>query len=81
MPGPLHGLRVLEIAGIGPGPFCCTLLADLGAEVLRIDRPEGPPGHRGDVFSRSRRSLALDLKSPASVEADSPVHPPAANWR
>ncbi|MBR0657833.1 CaiB/BaiF CoA transferase family protein [Neoroseomonas oryzicola] len=69
MPGPLAGLRVIEMAGIGPGPFCCTLLADLGADVLRIDRPEGPPGHPGDVFSRSRRSLALDLKSPASVEA------------
>ena len=69
MPGPLAGLRVIEMAGIGPGPFCCTLLADLGADVLRIDRPEGPPGHPGDVFSRSRRSLALDLKSPAAVEA------------
>lgn len=69
MPGPLHGLRVLEIAGIGPGPFCCMMLADLGAEVLRIDRPEGPPGHPADVLGRGRRSLALDLKQPAAIEA------------
>ncbi|MBR0671428.1 CaiB/BaiF CoA transferase family protein [Neoroseomonas soli] len=68
MPGPLHGLRVLEIAGIGPGPFCCTMLADLGAEVLRIDRPDGPPGNPADVLGRGRRSLALDLKKPAAVE-------------
>ena len=38
--GPLHGLRVIELAGIGPGPFCCMMLADLGAEVIRIDRPK-----------------------------------------
>ena len=70
MPGPLAGLRVIEIAGIGPGPFCCTMLADLGAEVLRIDRPEGPAGgHPADVMGRGRRSLALDLKAPASIAA------------
>lgn len=67
MPGPLAGLRVVEMAGIGPGPFCCTMLADLGADVLRIDRPEGPAGHPGDVLSRNRRSLALDLKSAAAA--------------
>ena len=69
MPGPLEGLRVIEMAGIGPGPFCCTMLADLGAEVLRIDRPDGPPAHPADVLSRGRRSVALDLKAPAAVEA------------
>ncbi len=69
MPGPLHGVRVLEVAGIGPGPFCCMMLADLGAEVLRIDRPEGPPGDPADVLGRGRRSLALDLKQPAVVGA------------
>jgi alpha-methylacyl-CoA racemase len=70
MPGPLAGLRVIELAGIGPGPFCCMMLADQGAEVLRIDRPEGPPGgHPADVLGRGRRSLALDLKSPAAVAA------------
>jgi alpha-methylacyl-CoA racemase len=67
--GPLRGVKVLEMAGIGPGPFCAMLLADLGAEVLRIERPDGAPGHRGDVVMRGRRSLALDLKNPAAVEA------------
>jgi alpha-methylacyl-CoA racemase len=70
MPGPLHGLRVLELAGIGPGPFCCMMLADLGAEVLRIDRPEGPPGgHPADVLGRGRRSVALDLKRSEAIDA------------
>jgi len=67
--GPLKGLRILEFAGIGPGPFCGMLLADLGAEVIRIDRKEGPPGTRQDFVGRGRRSLALDLKSPAAVQA------------
>lgn len=70
MPGPLAGLRVIELAGIGPGPFCCMMLADLGAEVLRIDRPDGPPdGHPTDVLGRGRRSVALDLKSAGGKEA------------
>lgn len=67
--GPLHGIRVLEIAGIGPGPFCAMLLADLGAEVIRIERAEGPPGSRQDVSLRNRRSLALDLKQPEAIQA------------
>jgi alpha-methylacyl-CoA racemase len=72
--GPLHGLRVVELASIGPGPMCAMLLADLGAEVLRIDRtePSGlgvPVDKRFDVASRSRRSAALDLKSSAGREA------------
>lgn len=67
--GPLKGLRILEFAGIGPGPFCGMLLADLGAEVVRLDRKEGPPGTRQDFVGRGRRSLALDLKSPAAVQA------------
>ena len=68
--GPLHGLRVIELASIGPGPMCCMLLADLGADVVRIDRLE-PSGlglamdARYDVNARGRRSLALDLKRPA----------------
>ncbi|MBX9699022.1 MAG: CoA transferase, partial [Acetobacteraceae bacterium] len=70
MPGPLEGLRVIELAGIGPGPFCCMMLADLGAEVLRIDRPDGPPGgHGADVLGRGRRSVALDLKRPGAIAA------------
>ena len=65
--GPLQGLRVIELAGIGPGPFCAMLLADLGADVVRIDRTEAsdlglPMDRRYDVNGRNRRSAALDLK-------------------
>lgn len=72
--GPLHGLRVIELASIGPGPMCAMLLADLGAEVVRIDRlePSGlglPVDPRFDVPARSRRSIALDLKSEGGREA------------
>lgn len=70
MAGPLAGVRVLELAGIGPGPFCGMMLADLGAEVVRIDRPGGNAtatfGH--EVLFRSRRTLAVDLKHPEGVE-------------
>lgn len=67
--GTLNGITVLELAGIGPGPFCAMLLADMGARVIRIDRPEGPPGARDDVVLRGRRSLVLDLKNPAAIKA------------
>jgi alpha-methylacyl-CoA racemase len=67
--GPLKGLRVLEFAGIGPGPFCGMVLADLGAEVIRLDRRGAPAPAPEDFVLRGRRSLALDLKSPAAVEA------------
>ena len=67
--GPLTGLKVLEFAGIGPGPFCGMLLADLGADVVRIDRKGGRGGAPSDVTARGRRSVALDLKNPAAVEA------------
>ncbi|TWV38592.1 CoA transferase, partial [Streptomyces misionensis] len=65
--GPLHGVRVVELAGIGPGPFAAMLLADLGADVVRVDRPGGPglgidPAH--DVTNRNKRSVVVDLKSP-----------------
>ncbi len=72
--GPLHGLRVIELASIGPGPMCAMLLADLGADVVRIDRTEASglgvamaPQH--DVNARNRRSVALDLKQPAGRDA------------
>jgi len=67
--GPLNGLKVIEFAGIGPGPFCGMLLSDLGADVVRIDRKGGRGGSKFDVTSRGRRSVALDLKNPASIEA------------
>jgi len=67
--GPLKGLKVLEMAGIGPGPFCAMMLADMGAEVIRIDRlSHKGSGHRANVLNRGRRSIALDLKNPAAVE-------------
>jgi alpha-methylacyl-CoA racemase len=73
MSGPLDGLKVLELAGIGPGPFATMTLADLGAEVVRIDRPGGsdlfPGTPRQDVLNRGKRSVVLDLKKPAAVAA------------
>ncbi len=67
MSGPLHGLRIVELGGIGPGPFAGMMLADHGAEVIRIDRPKRDTGYR-DVTDRSRRSITLDLKQPGAVE-------------
>jgi alpha-methylacyl-CoA racemase len=67
--GPLTGLKIVEFAGIGPGPFCGMLLSDLGADVVRIDRRGAGRGSPSDVTSRGRRSVALDLKSPQAVEA------------
>ena len=69
MSGPLQGIRVVELAGLGPAPYACMLLADLGAEVLRVDRPS--PGFTvpsADVTSRGRRSVAVDLKNPAAAD-------------
>ena len=66
--GPLTGVRIVELAGIGPGPFCGMLLSDLGADVVRIDRVGGRGGAKTDITSRGRRSLALDLKDPAAIE-------------
>ena len=66
--GPLSHLKIVEFAGIGPGPFCGMLLSDLGADVVRIDRKGGGRGARADVTARGRRSVAMDLKSPAAVE-------------
>ncbi|RZA31855.1 MAG: CoA transferase [Lysobacteraceae bacterium] len=73
MTGPLSGVRVIEMVGIGPCPFAAMMLADMGAEVIRIDRKANPGadspypmlGTRHDVMARGRRSLALDLKKPA----------------
>jgi alpha-methylacyl-CoA racemase len=73
MAGPLAGYRIVEVAGIGPGPFCAMMLSDMGADVVRVDRcqsvrgpaPAQPPR---DVLGRGRRSVALDLKNPDGVE-------------
>ena len=67
--GPLNGVRVLEFAGIGPGPFAAMLLADMGAEVVRIDRPGSAPSLPGEIVNRSRAAIVhLDLKSPVGRE-------------
>ena len=70
--GPLHGVKVLEIAGIGPGPFAAMLLADMGADVLRVYRADQPPllgANAADTVGRGRSaSVPVDLKSPEGVE-------------
>lgn len=69
MAGPLHGIRVIELGGIGPSPYCGMLLGDLGADVIRIERASQPAGAPilNDPHSRNRRSVALNLKSPEAV--------------
>ncbi|MGW2185875.1 CaiB/BaiF CoA transferase family protein [Streptomyces sp. NPDC001719] len=70
--GPLTGVRVVELAGIGPAPFAAMLLADLGADVVRVDRPDGPGLHidpRHDVTNRNKRSVVVDLKSAEGAPA------------
>ncbi|MBL4782049.1 MAG: CoA transferase [Porticoccaceae bacterium] len=70
--GPLEGLRIIELQGIGPGPFCAMMLADMGAEVIRIDRTGAagglPRAERFDLLARGRRSIRLNLKSPEGIE-------------
>jgi len=69
--GPLHGLKVIELAGIGPGPYAAMLLADMGADVVRVERP-GPPASgvpaEKDVLRRNRRSIVVDLQRPDGVK-------------
>lgn len=84
MAGPLDSLRVLELSGIGPAPFCAMVLADLGANVIRVERPGSTPGsgvaeggfgevtetrtNAYDVLNRNRAGIAVDLRDPAGVE-------------
>jgi len=70
--GPLQGIRVVEFAGLAPGPYCAMLMADMGADVLRIERPGGTrPGadDRLSLLNRNRRTVVIDLKSPHGVAA------------
>lgn len=69
MSGPLSGVKIVEFAGIGPGPFCGMLFADMGADVVRIDRKGARGGSKFDISSRGKRSVAFDLKNPAAVDA------------
>lgn len=68
--GPLNGVKVVELQGIGPGPFCGMMLADMGAEITRIDRSAsaGRPASPADILARGRQSIAVDLKNPEGVE-------------
>jgi alpha-methylacyl-CoA racemase len=74
MAGPLKGIRIIEFAGIGPAPFCGMMLADHGAEVIRIERPAAlttnlPHAQLSafDALARSRRSITLDMKKPEAL--------------
>ena len=66
--GPLKGTKIIELAGIGPGPFCGMLLSDMGAEVIRVDRALGNVHRPKDVLTRGRKSIAVDLKSDGGRE-------------
>ena len=67
--GPLKGFKIIEMAGIGPGPFCGMILADLGAEIIRVDRASAAgTGSREEPANRGKKSIAVDLKSEDGVE-------------
>ena len=71
--GPLEGVKIVELAGIGPGPHCCMLLADMGADVIRVDRSanvgqEGAIPHKYNNLTRGRPNIAVDLKNPEGLE-------------
>src|ERR1700741_579553 len=70
--GPLSGLKVLEIAGLGPGPFCGMLLADLGADVVLVERSAQTADEidmgAGAIYKRGKRSVGVDLKSPEGIQ-------------
>src|SRR3954452_6727929 len=74
MSGPLTGIKVVELAGIGPGPFAGMMLADMGADVVRVDRSQSVRPASGatrpspDLLGRGRRSVGVDLKQPDGVE-------------
>lgn len=67
--GPLHGVKVVEFVGLGPAPFCAMLLSDLGADVIRIDRPGALGGGPAEVLARGRRSVGVNLKIDGAIKA------------
>ena len=67
--GPLSGFKIIEMAGIGPGPFCGMMLSDMGAEVVRVERIGAGDKAPKDVLARNRRSIGVDLKRAEGVEA------------
>ena len=67
-PGPLHGVRVLDVSGLGPGPFCSMLLADYGAKVVAVERPDPEPFDPSPFFSRGKRSVVIDLRAPGGPD-------------
>ncbi|HEV7958165.1 MAG TPA: CoA transferase, partial [Acidimicrobiales bacterium] len=75
MTGPLHGVRIIELAGIGPGPFAAMALADAGADIIRVDRPDATDdasvpllaGRAANIMNRGRRSVTVDLKDPHGI--------------
>jgi alpha-methylacyl-CoA racemase len=68
--GPLKGVKIIEVGGIGPGPFCGMMLSDMGAEIIRVDRKgqQSRVGSQYDILHRGRRSIGIDLKKPEGVE-------------
>ena len=74
MSGPLSGIKIVELAGIGPAPYACMLLADAGADIIRVERTPASSARAAgkerhwDILARSRRSIAVDLKKPEGVE-------------
>ena len=66
--GPLRGVRVLDLSALGPGPFCSMLLADFGAEVISVERPDPPPFDPASFFARGKRSAVVDLRAPRGAE-------------
>ena len=67
--GPLKGIKIVEMAAIGPVPFCAMMLSDMGAEVIRIDRlNQKGSGHRANVLFRGRKSIAVDLKDKQGID-------------
>jgi len=65
---PLHGVRVLDVSGLGPGPFCSMLLSDYGAEVVAVERPDPEPFDPSPFFSRGKRSVVVDIRAPGGTD-------------